>query len=151
MSIFMFGEKNGRCDRKKSINFENAGVISIEASVVMLIVMVMVMVCIYGMMYVMNCETIRAFMYEKIYTAPLIKSKEYLAESASSGDIDSFLMWCEDYGMDAIAGADGLCMIGHIDMKGETYIGCSTEFGVCTDRLRRWQMYDDIAEDAFGE
>ncbi|MBQ6229547.1 MAG: hypothetical protein IJJ74_00315 [Eubacterium sp.] len=132
-------------------NKNNSGVISIEASVVMFITMVMIVFCIFGMMYVMNCETIRAFMYEKIYTAPLIKSKEYLSKSAKSGDIDDFLLWCEDYGMDAITGTDNISMIGHIDMKGTTYIGCSTEFGLCTDRLRRWQLYDDIAEDTFGE
>lgn len=138
---------------KMSLGYKdkNNGVISIEASVVMFITMAMIILCIYGMMYVMNCEIIRSFMYEKIYTVPLIRSEEYLNKSARSGDIDDFMMWCEDYGMDAMTGSDSMSMIGHIDMKGVTYIGCSTEFGLCTDRLRRWQLYDDIAEDTFGE
>ena len=138
------------CD-KCQIETDNSGVISVEASVVMFMVMVIVCLCIYGMMYVLNCETIRSYMYEKIYTAPLIETSQYISEGARNNGLGDLLMWCDDYSLTGMAGSDSITMIGRINMHGETGLGCSTEFGVCTDRLRRWQMYDDIAEDAFGE
>ena len=138
-------------NRIKRCMSSNKGVISIEASLVMFIVIIMVFVCIYGMMYVMNCETLRSYMYERIYTAPLIKTSEYISEGVKENGLGELMMWCDDYSMNGLAGDDGIAMMGRIDMRGITEIGCSTELGLCTDRLRRWQMYDDIAEESFGE
>ena len=149
-------ERNGirmckeMCERKH-IETDNSGVISVEASVVMFMVMVIVCLCIYGMMYVLNCETIRSYMYEKIYTAPLIETSQYISDGARNNGLGDLLMWCDDYSLTGMAGSDSITMIGRINMHGETGLGCSTEFGVCTDRLRRWQMYDDIAEESLGE
>ena len=130
---------------------KNRGVISVEASVVMFFVMMIVLLCIYGMMYVLNCETLRSYMYETIYTAPLIETSRYISESASDSGLDEILVWCDEHSLTGMAGSDDIIMLGKIDMMGVSGVGCSTEFGVCTGRLRRWQMYDDIAEDAFGE
>lgn len=129
----------------------DSGVISIEASVVMFLVMIMIFLCMYGMMYVMNCETIRSYMYEKIYTAPLIETSQYITDSTNENGLGDVLMWCDNYSLTGMVGSDSITMFGQLSMSGSSGFGCSTEYGVCTGRLRRWQMYDDIAEESFGE
>ena len=34
---------------------------------------------------------------------------------------------------------------------GAMSIKCQTESDICTKRLRRWQMYDNLAEESLGE
>ena len=119
---------------------KNSGFVSVEAAFVGSILIIITMFSVYAMVYILNTASLRDYMYQKVYSVPLVQKDSYIKYYSDKDNLAGVIMWCDDYKM-----------AGMLDMKGITRMICRTENGLCTDRLRRWQLYDDIAEDALGE
>ncbi|MCR5367716.1 hypothetical protein [Eubacterium sp.] len=130
---------------------KDKGFVSIEAAFIGAIAMIIVIWCLFAMVYVMNVEIVRDGMYMTVYSTPLKDKDSYVNSEAEKSMNEEILIWCDEYKVGGTASGDSIKMIGAIDMKGTTVIECQTESDICTKRLRRWQMYDNLSEESLGE
>lgn len=130
---------------------KNSGFVSVEAAFVGAILIIITMFSVYAMVYILNTASLRDYMYQKVYSVPLVQKDSYIKYYSDKDNLAGVIMWCDDYKMAGSCSNGIVSMAGMLDMKGITRMICRTENGLCTDRLRRWQLYDDIAEDALGE
>jgi hypothetical protein len=125
---------------------KNKGWMVVEASVIMPLIIGVVFIVIYGFVYILNREAARSEMYSAIYSISItdMDAKEY-SFSDSREQLGSQMLWCEP--RSAAFGLDGtITYITYMDMKGTTTVTAQTETGLCTQRLRRWQLYGNLAE-----
>ena len=121
----------------------NRGSITVEASFIMGIVVIIVYLSVYGYIYTLDREIARANVNEAIYTVTVNDPEEHIKNAEGGGNP---LIWTEaDYA--GSVGSGDVSMSASFDMKGKTVVTGKTEYDVCTDRLRRWQLYGDLAEE----
>ncbi len=130
----------------RSLKKNNYGYMTIEASVIVPLILIGVFIMIMGMILVYERNCLMAREYERLYSVPL----EYLRADLVEDYLDK-----EDYNrglyyktaqvqtdyVSHLAECEGVLLVrDSIRVKG------SHELDVRSDRLRRWQLYDDIAE-----
>ena len=127
----------------------NKGSMTVEASVIFPVTILIIFFVLYAYIYILDREILRSGIYETIYTAPLVDADKYLESNMDAGEVGGTLIWCgeEDVVIDSRCGSGIVSVNAVMDMKGETDIEGKTEYDVCTDRLRRWQLYGDITEE----
>ncbi len=136
--------------KKKQKTFHNnRGSISVEASILFPIIILVIFFVLYAFMYIFNRELIRGDIYEAIYTIPLEDDGEYIEKCINEDGVGAGTLWCGREDVNAAgANKNGAAEItAKLEMKGETKISGKTEYDLCTDRLRRWQLYGDITEE----
>ena len=124
----------------------NKGFMTIEASVIVPTVLICVFIVILGFIFVYERAYVLSEEYETIYTIPLKNVRENtVAEHLNSKDYTGPII----YGSIIAEGEYGKHMAGYdgsISIMGVRKITSKREIDVCVDRLRRWQLYDDLAK-----
>ena len=118
------------------------GSVTVEMSLITPLILLIIFLMIRGLIYVYDTELLRGKGYEIIYTARFDEEKEYMSEWAET---DENVLWTSE-SYDMSASKDTLSYKAVFDMKGSTEVVAKKEYGVCTDRLRRWQLYGDLAD-----
>ncbi|MCR5291858.1 MAG: hypothetical protein K6E28_03085 [Eubacterium sp.] len=137
------GAENSECSNHTHTGAGNRGSITVEASFIMGIVVIIVYLSVYGYIYTLDREIARANVNEAIYTVTVNDPEEHIKNAEGGGNP---LIWTEaDYA--GSVGSGDVSMSASFDMKGKTVVTGKTEYDVCTDRLRRWQLYGDLAEE----
>ncbi|MCR5213454.1 MAG: hypothetical protein K6E10_03495 [Eubacterium sp.] len=137
--LYGLNEING--DVKK-----NRGYMTVEASLLVPIILFGVFIMIMGMILVYERSCLMATEYERLYSVPLeyIRAdivEDYLASEDYNRGLYYKTACVETAYVSHLAVCDGVLKVrDNIEITGEH------EIDVCTDRLRRWQLYDDIAE-----
>ncbi len=126
----------------RRINKNEKGSVTVEMSLITPLLLLIVFLMIRGFVYVYDTELLRGKGYEIIYTASFDEEKEYMNEGTEKSE--NVLWTSESYEMSA--SRDTLSYKAEFDMKGSTEVITEKEYGVCTDRLRRWQVYGDLAD-----
>ena len=139
-------EKKGISVKEINDLRNNSGFMTIEASVIIPVILMAVMVVISGLIIIYEQGTLYAEETEALYTIPLVSIRD--------GNIEEHLR--------NISYGEGL-EFGSIDVNAGysrhkadcdgkiEYMDCfevssKRELDVLVDRLRRWQLYDDISE-----
>ena len=121
---------------------------TVEASVVVPIIIFLVITVILIFMHLYEREYLRSEIYEKTYTIPYHNTKN---DSTILSYLESFNS--ENVYMFGTKDAKAECAGGQITFHGSINIKIRDDFdikhevGKCTDRLRRWQLYEVIAEE----
>lgn len=124
----------------------NRGVIIVETSLIMPLILGIIFLVIYGLVYVMNVETVRCGMYSAIYTIPIgTMEEEAVYINDMEQEIEESLIWCEPQVIPLYMDGN-VCCACSFDMNGRTMVYAKTEYSLCTSRLRRWQLYGNLAE-----
>ncbi len=125
---------------------KNKGWMVVEASVIMPLIIGVVFIVIYGFVYILNREAARSEMYSAIYSIAItdVDAKEY-SFLDSREQLESQMLWCEPQST-AFCLDGTITYITYMDMKGTTTVTTQTETGLCSQRLRRWQLYGNLAE-----
>ena len=125
---------------------KNAGYLTIEASVIVPVILLAVMMILAGLIIIYEQGSLYAEEVESLYTIPLDTIRDgsvqnYLS-GISYGDGLEFGSICTspDY-----SHHKALCE-GELSYREEFEINSTREIDVLVDRLRRWQLYDDISE-----
>lgn len=121
---------------------------TVEASVIVPVILIIVISLIMMFLYLYEREYLRSEIYVKAYSVPYHSSK-------SDADIVEYLNGFrpQDVYMFGNTGSEAGCFMGQIDfrgivdykVKGDFHI--KHEVGKVTERLRRWQLYENIAEE----
>ena len=124
------------------------GYMSIEASVIIPILLIGILVVLAGLIIMFEESVITVEEVESLYGIPLEnirddRVKNYLCsinpgENLEYGTIDT----SSDYVL------HNASYSGDLNYFKSFEISFSREIDVCTDRLRRWQLYDDIGEES---
>lgn len=124
----------------------NSGVIIVETSIIMPLIILVVFIVLYLFLYVLNKECTRADMYVALYQQPETESIKNAVELEKTKEgIGGSLILCT--GETAALYLNGnLSLVCLMDMKGKTEISTKMEYGLCSDRLRRWQLYGNLTE-----
>ncbi|MBO4863700.1 MAG: hypothetical protein J5517_05015 [Eubacterium sp.] len=124
----------------------NKGYMSIEASFVIPILLLGILVVLAGLIIMFEKSVISVEEVESIYSIPLEnirddRVKDYLCSKSPGERIEyGQVETSSDYVLHK-ASYDGT-----LDYFKSFGISFKREIDVCTDRMRRWQLYDDIGE-----
>ena len=126
----------------RRINGSESGSITIEMSLITPVLLLIIFLMIRGFVFVYDTELLRGKGYEIIYSARFDEEEDYMKKGTEqSGNV---LWTTESYEMSA--SKDTLYYKATFDMKGRAEVVAKKEYGLCTDRLRRWQVYGDLAD-----
>ncbi len=125
---------------------KNAGFMTIEASVIIPVILLAVMVVLSGLIIIYEQGTLYAEETEALYTIPLGSIRDENVEE-HLGNIS----YGEGLEFGSIDVSAGYCRHkakceGKIEYMDSFEISSTRELDVLVDRLRRWQLYDDISE-----
>ena len=125
----------------------NKGFMTVEASVIVPVILFGVFVCLFGLILICEKGHVLGNEYEALYTIPFNNIRnnsvnEYLSGKSYVGgvvlgeaDVESSYSWHK-----------AKCQ-GEVRLYGDSEVNAAREIDVLVERLRRWQFYDDIAED----
>lgn len=139
-----------RIDRQKIFNkkINDYGYMTIEASFVIAVIITAIFVVIMGFIFTYERSYLISKEYKGLYSIPINNIRNNKVENyLESIDFKSPTM----YGEVNLKGAyrnKKAEYKGELDLNSHTNMSVSREIDVCVDRLRRWQMYDDIAEES---
>ena len=127
----------------------NKGSATLEAVLIMPIILIVIVMVIYLFFDCINDSTVRARMYELLYTysemeGPMDENVNEAVNDVPVGNGENSAVWGRDKhgiyvktrGMEISANGS----YGYVS-DSMTY---RTEYDQCADRLRRWQLYGDI-------
>lgn len=125
----------------------NKGYITIEASVIVPIVLFGVFATILGLMIAYERGYVKASEYERLYTIPLENIRnESVAAYLDGADCEKGIV-CGSVEVTGGYSGHKALFEGVLRVMSDNEVNGSREVGVCTDRLRRWQLYDDTFEE----
>ena len=126
----------------------NSGFMTLEASVVIPVIIFIAVSIIFMFIHLYERELLRSDMYERAYSVPYENSKTdagILQHIKGYQPGDKYLF--------GKASNSASCFWGQIDYSGsiefkvKDNFNINHEVGKVTERLRRWQLYDDLAEE----
>ena len=139
-------EKSIGKSRGKIIGENDYGYMTIEASLVIPIILIAVFIMLLGLIYAYERAYIQSVEYERLYSVPLVYIRADDVETyLDEGNYDAGIVYGE-LRMDTEYVSHLAVCEGELDIRGSSYITGRRELDCCSDRLRRWQVYDDIAE-----
>lgn len=125
---------------------KNKGYMTIEASFIVPIVLFGIFFTIMGLMLSYEKGYIIAEENVALYEVPIRNIRDNTVEGYLSG---------KDYTGGVVIGAAAVstsysshkaCCDGVLKIYGTNSVSSSREIDICTNRLRRWQLYDDLIE-----
>lgn len=132
---------------KMLLKKNNHGVIVVETSIIMPLILGVIFIAIFGFVYVYNVETARSELYSALYTIPPESIGNTGNDTTGSEDeIREDLIQCDPQ-IVPIYMDGNIIWACNLDLYDQSVILVKTEYGLCTDRLRRWQLYGDFAEE----
>lgn len=125
---------------------DSKGYMTIEASFIVPIILFGCYFIIMGLMLVYERGYIISREYEEIFELPLyVVRDETVGEHLSDQTYDAGVVVGAAEVSGSYSSHRATCT-GVLHIYGETGIDATREIDICSDRLRRWQLYDDIAE-----
>ena len=125
----------------------NKGFMTIEASVVVPVVLFGVFTCIFGLIHAYERGYTMTGEYEALYEIPFNDVRNETSAGFLSGrEYDKGIINGSLSVSCGYAGDKATCD-GDLELFGNTKIKGEREIDVCVDRLRRWQLYDDIVQE----
>lgn len=125
----------------------NRGMMTVEASVIVPVVLFGVFICLFGLMLIYEKGYVLGNEYAALYTIPF--------KDIRNGSVEEYLSG-QDYIGGVVLGEANVesgyswhkarCQ-GVVSLYGDSEVKAAREIDVLVERLRRWQFYDDIAED----
>ncbi len=131
---------------KKYRESKNKGYMTIEASLIVPVILIGVCIMIMGMILVYERSFLLATEYERLYTIPYEYIRaDLVGDYLETEDYNRGLYYktaeVDTYYISHLAVCDGVLRV-----RDSISVSGKHEIDVCSDRLRRWQLYDDIAE-----
>lgn len=141
--VFRLAQNAEGDDPIKDVVYKNKGFMTVEASLVMPAAIMCFFIILYGLILSLDTEMVRADIYSVIYSVPVLNGERYVEEAANGGNIGKDIIWG-----DVSSETDGAAAIrADIDLRGVHTVTGSTEYDLCTARLRRWQLYGNLADE----
>ena len=133
--------------RGKGALMNNRGYMTIEASVIIPVVLFGIFATILGLMLAYERGHIKASENERLYTVPLEYIRnENVEEYLNAADYEKGIV-CGSAAVSCGYSGHKATAEGVLRVIDENEVNSGREIGVCTDRLRRWQLYDDTFEE----
>lgn len=128
----------------------NRGSFIIEISIIIPLIIMIIMMFVFCFVNLTDREKARANLYSAIYTVP---PDETVDMENITTEINRVMIFGEAKVMQNSLSREKILIICNINSRGYTgnEIECGTEKNICTDRLRRWQMYENIREEYWPE
>ena len=133
--------------KKKIKKIRNKGYMSIEASLIVSFILLTTFLMILGLLFTYERGHVFSKECERLYTIPIknIRDKT-VADYLNSEDYSKGIVYGELSSMGSYSSHKAKVSSSLI-VREEKKISCKREIDQCSNRLRRWQLYDDIAED----
>ncbi|MBO4591864.1 MAG: hypothetical protein J5684_04815 [Eubacterium sp.] len=124
----------------------NKGYMTLEASLIVPMVLCAIFMILFCLIFVYERGVVLSSENEALYTIPVKSIRDDSVTSYLSGrNYEEGITYGScDVNVDYVS-HKAKCE-GMIHLYGDSGISSKREIDVCVDRLRRWQLYDDIAE-----
>ena len=125
----------------------NKGYMTVEASIVVPVVLFGVFMCLFGLMLIYEKGYGLGNEYEALYTIPFSHIRDNSVDAYLSNKNYTYGVVLGEASVETGYSWHKAKCQGVLKLYGDSEINADREIDVLVERLRRWQFYDDIAED----
>lgn len=126
----------------------NKGFMTIEASVIVPTILICAFFIILGLLFTYERANILSNEYRVLYSIPIKNIRDKTVEHYINGKDYTYAVIYGNADVNGEYVKHKASCTGSLDIYGKRNISTKREIDVCVDRLRRWQLYDDIREES---